>query len=102
MRKIKAFDFEIVKLKGPHRLCCRYLTDNDTITLLGNSVEEIFQQCLQTFPEGLDTRGFVFSGISNMDAKRNLSEFLSIGFKTGYFKQEPMHKKESETDETES
>lgn len=97
-----AFDFEIVKIAGPRRLCCKFLTHDDTITLLGNSIEEIFEQCKKQFPEGLTTKGFVFSGVDSLDAKRNLSAFLSIGYKNGYFKKLPLPEKESETDETES
>jgi len=84
---MKAFDFEILKIPGPPRFVCQLVTDSDdSITLVGDSIKDIFDQCLSRFPEGIDTKGVVFSGINNKDAKRNLSEFLSMGFSIGYFK----------------
>lgn len=96
MKRMKAFDFDVVVLAGPPRFTCRFITKtNDSITLYGNSVEEIFQQCRSQFPEGLHTRGIVFSGFDNLDAKKNLSEFLSLGFRDGYF-QAPQERTDNE------
>lgn len=94
---MKAFDFEVVRLPGPARLTCRFITNsNDSITFFGNTVEEIFDQCISRFPEGLNTKGISFSGINPIDAKRNLSHLLSIGFSIGYFKEPPQLNEEHE------
>jgi hypothetical protein len=54
MKRMKAFDFEIVYLAGPPRLTCRFITKtNDSITFAGNSVQEIYEQCKNRFPEGI-------------------------------------------------
>lgn len=100
MKRMKAFDFEIVKLIGPPKFTCKFITSiNDSITFFGDTVEEIFEQCLIRFPEGVETKGIVFSGLDPIDAKRNLSEFLSLGYKIGYFKEIPFRSNEGGSSE---
>jgi len=72
---------------------------SDTITLFGNTIEEVFFQCQSQFPEGVDMRGIVFSGRNGLDARKNLSEFLSMGFRTGYFKRLPTEEDNYEPNE---
>jgi hypothetical protein len=96
---MKAFDFEVVKLPGPARLTCKFITDgNDSITFFGNTVEDIFEQCIRRFPNGIQTKGIVFSGNDPIDARKNLSELLTLGFRSGYFKQLPFQDDEGAND----
>lgn len=95
MKRMKPFDFEVIKLPGPPRFVCKFITSsNDYITLYGNTIEDIFEQCISKFPEGLNTRGITFSGKNIIDAKRNLFHFLSLGFGIGYFKEIPQANEE--------
>lgn len=97
MKKIKAFEFEVVVIPGPPRISCKFITiSNDSITLFGNSVKEILEQCIFRFPEGIATKGVIFSGDNSIDAKKNLSEFMSLGLSCGYFKQLPFPKNEED------
>ena len=90
MRRMKAFDFTVVRLAGPAKLICRFVTDtNDSITFFGNSVQEIYEQCVQKFPTGISAKAIHFSASNPSDARRNLSLFLALGFKNGYFKELP-------------
>lgn len=90
MKRMKAFDFEVKKIQGPALLTCCFITDsNDSITFSGDSVQEIYEQCIKRFPNGLSTKAISFTGNDYIDAKRNLSELLNIGFKSGYFKKFP-------------
>jgi hypothetical protein len=103
MKRLKALDFEVLRLPGPARLSCQFITrSNDSITFRGDSIEEIFDKCQQQFPDGLMTKGIVFSGTNNLDAKRNLSQFLSLGFRVGYFKQLPSDEREDHGRENEN
>lgn len=90
MKKMEAFEFEVVIIPGPPSFSCKFLINgNDSITLAGDSVEDIFNQCKERIPEGFKIQGIVFSGINQIDSKKNLSAFLSLGFKHGYFKSPP-------------
>jgi len=87
MKRMAAFDFEIVRLLGPPRISCKFITDtNDSITFYGDTVEDIFEQCKNKFPEGMKTKGIILSGANPIDAKYNFCALISLGLSSGYFK----------------
>lgn len=93
MKRMKAFDFEVVNLTGPPRIVCKFLTkNNDSITIYGDTVDEIFDKCRTQFPEGINTTGIVFSGANISEAKNYFFSLVSLGLKNGYFKEEDFDK----------
>jgi hypothetical protein len=102
MKRMKAFDFEIVRLSGPPRLTCKFITkNNDSITFVGNTVQEIYEQCKTRFPEGIQPKGIIFSGSNPIDAKINFCAFLTLGLGEGYFNEKDFNKPEEPNEELE-
>lgn len=102
MRRMRAFDFEVVTLSGPPRLVCRFLTKtNDSVTLFGNSIEDIFEQCRSKFPEGINASGIAFTANNPIDAKVNFCALLNMGLRSGYFKASDFNGSQIKNDEDE-
>ncbi len=89
MKRMKSFDFEVITILGPPLYSCKIILPHDEITIYGNSIAEIFFTCQQQFPTGLYVNKIIFSGKTLIDAKKNLSEFLNLGFQFGYFGSNP-------------
>lgn len=100
MKRMKAFDFEVVYLAGPPRFTCKFITKtNDSITIVGNSIEEIFYQCKEKFPEGIEPKGLIFSGANPLEAKSNVCAFLTLGLMQGYFNEKHFMEDNEENNE---
>lgn len=103
MKRMKAFDFEVVYLAGPPRLTCKFITKtNDSITFAGNTVQEIYEQCKARFPEGIQPKGIIFSGANPLDAKTNFCAFLTLGLNDGYFNDKDFNRPEEPNEQDDS
>jgi hypothetical protein len=61
------------------------IANDDSITIEGDSVEDVFVKCVQMFPQGIKSKGFLFSGSDLIDARRNFCELVILGLEMGYF-----------------
>lgn len=59
------------------------LENNDTITIEGNSVPQIFFELHNRFPEGIYCKAIGFSGKNQEDSSENLRQFLAISKRNG-------------------
>lgn len=86
--KKNTFQFKVVYLPSQHKLVCKFITfTNESISISGDTVEEIYAECVRRYPNGLRTKAILFAGLDALDAKRNFCALLSLGLKTGYFKE---------------
>jgi hypothetical protein len=83
----RAFNFEVVYLPSQPKLQCKFITStNESITISGDTIEHIYAECVRRYPDGLRTKAILFSGVNAVEAKRHFCALLSLGLKTGYFK----------------
>jgi len=59
------------------------LHNNDTITVIGNSVQHIYFEVHRKFPEGFAYRGIGFSGNNSEDSQNNLMTYFALSRKYG-------------------
>lgn len=81
-----AFKFEVVYLPSQPKLQCKFITStNESITISGDTVEQIYAECVRRYPDGLRTKAIFFTGINAIEAKRNFCALISLALKNGYF-----------------
>lgn len=98
--KNKTFKFEVVHLPSQPKLLCKFITfTNESISITGDTVEQIYAECVRRYPNGLRTRAILFAGLNAMEAKRNFCALLSLGLQTGYFKESDFGEIKSDDDE---
>jgi hypothetical protein len=99
MKRMKAFDVELSRLPGPPKIFCKIIpVEGDPITFSGDSVPEIFLKWQEKFPNGISTKGIIFSGFDTIDARKNLAELMALGYRTGYFKRIQNQKPDNENE----
>lgn len=82
----KSFNFATVYTQKQPKLRCKFITsNNDFISIEGDSIKQIFYKCITLFPNGIKTKGLMFSGINQAEAKKHFCELICLGLETGYF-----------------
>lgn len=98
--KNSAFQFDVVYLPSQPKLICKFITfTNESISISGDTVEQIYAECVRRYPNGLRTKAILFAGLNALEAKRNFCALLSLGLKTGYFKESDFGEIKSDGDE---
>jgi hypothetical protein len=93
------FNFQVEYLENNPKIICKFVTfENEIISLKGNTIEEIFDLCVKKFPNGVRTKGIFFEGKSHLDAKISFCNLITLGLKTGYFKESDFLFQELEDD----
>jgi hypothetical protein len=86
--KHDTYNFKVHYINSYAKISCKFITNtNETITISGNTVEQIFLQCVNRFPEGIRTKGLIFLCENQIEAKKNFCALISMGLQTGYFKE---------------
>ncbi len=86
MKKIDTFNFDLIILPYKLKYSCKVvLNDLDTITIDGESIEDVLYQLIKQFPNGINFKMILFSGDNVNDSKANLAQFMILGAKIGYF-----------------
>jgi hypothetical protein len=87
--KRETHDFEVYFLPRIAKIICKFvISKNQVVTYDGDSVEEIYLQCVENFPKGIKAKGIIFLCENQIEAKKNFCALVSMGLQTGYFKDE--------------
>lgn len=99
MKNFSAFKFTVLYLPSQPRITCKFITAGDeAITIHGNTIQEIYDRCVNIFPNGIKIKGIYFVNDNPSVAKMNFCALISLGLKTGYFTDSDFIKYESEED----
>jgi hypothetical protein len=82
------FSFKVQEIRGEPTFVCTIISQSNELHIFsGNTMEEIYQKCVNKFPHGIKPRGIFFTGDDYFRAKSNFCSLISYGLRMNYFKE---------------